>query len=249
MSTGEQQPPTEIARIAAAVQPAGDKSMDGFSMGAEESQSEKIVDAIEMIGEETAAGFTPPEHSPVSPGMRYLHCSRTIHQLVTDRNRAVGIYLGVASLLLTASGALVHANPQGDLLVPIEQIQRWCLPITFGTLAVLAVLVAFLLIRTRVGLIYEAAKMNALLGLPIGRVQRVNVLSVSFILHVIISLAGGCATGLFSVFMLHLAGMTGHTVVPAFLIGGVVAAALLVVYIETVKRITSDERLKKLDKT
>ena len=35
----------------------------------------------------------------ITPGMRYLHSSRTIHQLVTDRNRAVGIYLAVASLL------------------------------------------------------------------------------------------------------------------------------------------------------
>ena len=57
--------------------------------------------------------------------MRYLHSSRTIHQLVTDRNRAVGIYLAVASLLWTASGAVLNAKPTGRLMVPIESIQLY----------------------------------------------------------------------------------------------------------------------------
>src|SRR2546423_4077256 len=104
-----------------------------------DSYSEKLVDAIEMLGEEKAAGLRPAAHTEVTPGMRYLHCSRTIHQLVTDRNRAVGIFLAVASLLITASSALFHADPGGDLIIPAREIQRWCLPITFGTLTVLAV--------------------------------------------------------------------------------------------------------------
>src|SRR5207249_7480913 len=119
--------------------------------------TERRVDEIEMIGEELAAGFRPPGHSEVSAGMRYLHCSRTIHQLVTDRNRAVGLYLAVASLMWTASGALFKAKPAGQLLVPIESIQRWCIPTTAGSLTVLALFTGFLLIRTRIGLIYEVA--------------------------------------------------------------------------------------------
>src|SRR5438067_1113706 len=113
--------------------------------------TEKRLDEIEMIGEEQATHLPPPGQSGVTPGMRYLHASRTIHQLVTDRNRAVGIYLGVASLLMTASGALFHANPAGDLIIPLETIKRWCLPITFAVLTVLALLMAFPLIPTRVG--------------------------------------------------------------------------------------------------
>src|SRR5436305_10260532 len=95
----------------------------------------------------------PAPHGLVSAGMRYLHCSRTIHELVTDRNRAVGLFLGVASLLITASSALVNATERGELIIPLVLIQRWCLPITFGVLTVLALFVAFLLIRTRAGLI------------------------------------------------------------------------------------------------
>src|SRR5436309_11609099 len=90
---------------------------------------EKKVDEIEMLGEEEAAGLSGPAGpSEITPGMRYLHCSRTIHQLVTDRNRAVGIYLAVASLLWTASSALLNIKPENlpHLIVPIQTIQRWC---------------------------------------------------------------------------------------------------------------------------
>src|SRR5438876_2094331 len=103
-----------------------------------------------MIGEEEAAGFQPKPHPDVSAGMRYLHASRTIHQLVSDRNRAVGIYLAVASLLWTASAAMLNAKPSVALFVPIEIIQLWCLPITFAALTILAVFTGFLLIRTRI---------------------------------------------------------------------------------------------------
>src|SRR5262245_14908081 len=183
-----------------------------------ESTSEKMVDAIEMLGEEKAASLRHP--SEITPGMRYLHSSRTIHQLVSDRNRAVGIFLAVASLLVTASSALFHADPRGDhLIIPVQEIQRWCLPITFGTLTVLAVFVGLLLIRTRVGLLYEVAKMNALLGLPIGRVSRISPLSIFFIMQAMISAAGGCCAALFSVFMIRLANPDAHVLVPALFIG------------------------------
>jgi hypothetical protein len=236
--------PADLAEVVRQVPRADHGTTDSFDVKASEGYSEAVVDSIEMIGEEQAAGLG--EHGPklVTPAMRYLHSSRTIHQLVTDRNRAVGIYLAVASLLLTASSALLNANPKGDLIVPIEEIQRWCLPATFAALAVLAVFVAFLLIRTRVGLIYEVAKMNALLGLPNGRVSRISPLSLFFIMQAFISLAGGGASGLLSIFMIRLAdAQAAHVHWWAGAIGAVVALALLLLYVGTVCYTTSDRRL------
>ena len=62
----------------------------------------------------------------------------------------------------------------------------------------LALFIGLLLVRTRVGLIYEVAKMNVLLGLPHGRVQRINVLSIFFLMHLLISTAGGLSAALFA---------------------------------------------------
>ena len=56
-------------------------SIDSFDVKGGEGTSERLVDAIEMIGEEQAAGLKPSPDT-VTAGMRYLHCSRTIHQLV-----------------------------------------------------------------------------------------------------------------------------------------------------------------------
>jgi hypothetical protein len=233
---------------AAAIQKdAAQATADAFDVRTGEGYSEKLVDAIEMIGEEQAAGLQPPPRN-VTAGMRYLHCSRTIHQLVTDRNRAVGIFLAVASLLVTASSMLLNASPQVDLIVPVEVIKRWCLPVTFGILTVLAALIAFLLIRTRVGLIYEVAKMNALLGLPLGRVQRNSPLSIFFILQAIVSLGGGTAAALCSLFMISYTYPDAiHVAWIAIGIGVAVAGILMVLYVWTVNVTTSDERLQKLD--
>jgi hypothetical protein len=225
----------------------GDKHVGGLFDLSEESHSEKLLDAIEMLGEEKAAGLRPVGHSEVSPGMRYLHCSRTIHQLVTDRNRAVGIFLAVASLLVTASSAILHAKPDGDLIIPLLQIQRWCFPLTFGCLTVLAIFVALLLIRTRVGLIYEVAKMNVLLGLPLGRVSRISPLSIFFLMQVMISMAGGFCAALFSMFMIRLADPDAGVIAAAILIGIVVTGLLLAIYVAAVCYITSDERLAGVD--
>ncbi len=239
--------PSEVTELAKEVPPPA-AGIDSLDVKTSEGFSEKLVDAIEMLGEETAAGFRPAP-SEVTAGMRYLHCSRTIHQLVTDRNRAVGIYLAVASLLLTACGALLNARPEGDLIVPVHEIQRWCLPITFGTLAVLALFVAFLLIRTRVGLIYEVAKMNALLGLPLGRVKRLGFLGIFFIMHALVSLAGGSCAALFTIFMFRLGNPeAGHAAVPSLLIGVVLFLLLLLLYIVTVCCTTSDQRLQSAGK-
>jgi hypothetical protein len=245
MVTSSNNPSPELAEIARQLPEAHKGTTDSFDVKSGEGYSEKLVDAIEMIGEETAAGMpTPAPHGQVTAGMRYLHCSRTIHELVTDRNRAVGLFLGVASLLVTASSALLNANPPSDLIVPLALIQRWCFPITFGVLTVLAVFVAFLLIRTRVGLIYEVAKMNALLGLPIGRVQRIAPLSIFFIMQSVISLGGGVCGGFFSLHMIFLANPDPqHVALWAVLIGVSVAAGLMVLYVVTVNHTTSDKRL------
>lgn len=238
---------SDSAAVAARVPPPSTAHIDGLrGVASMDDPVEKRIDDIEMIGEEEAA-FPGQTHSEVTAGMRYLHCSRTIHQLVTDRNRAVGIFLAVASLLWTASSALLNArpNPESRLIVPLSTIQRWCLPATFATLTVLAFFVGFLLIRTRIGLIYEVAKMNVLLGLPVGRVKRVNPLSIFFIMHALISLAGGVCGGAFAIFMLKLAGYgRDQILVSASLTACGIALFLLVLYIGTVRYTTADAKLR-----
>jgi hypothetical protein len=247
MSSDTDSTPKEIRDVAANLPDAHKGAAGSFDIREGEGFSEKLVDAIEMIGEEKAAGFDAAGRSQVTAGMRYLHSSRTIHQLVTDRNRAVGIYLAVASLLLTASGAIYNARPEGRLIVPVEEIQRWCLPMAFATLAILALFIAFLLIRTRVGLIYEVAKMNALLGLPIGRVQRISPFSIHFILQVLISCAGGGSAALFSVFMIRLEDPDAVHKAVWFgaLIGIAMTTLLIALDMLTVCYTTSDHRLQR----
>src|SRR5436853_7886102 len=120
----------------------------------------------------------------------------------------------------------MNAQPRGDTIVPIVTIQRWCLPLTFAVLAGVAVLIAFLLSRTRVGLIYEVAKMNVLLGLPIGRVKRIQPLSIFFIMQSMVSLGGGCSAGLLAAQLLWLANV-GHPALLATLVGALVGAGLM----------------------
>lgn len=243
MNTPEPNP--NLASVSSQLPDARQATLGSLDAKADEGHAEKVVDAIEMIGEEEAAGLKT--EAAISPALRYLHISRTIHQLVTDRNRAVGIYLAVASLLVTASSALVNAQPPRDLIIPLADIQRWCLPITFAILTVLAALIALLLVRTRAGLIYEVAKMNALLGLPVGRVQRNNPLSIFFILQAIVSLGGGVSGALFSVFMMHLSDPnTERTLWPAAGIGAAITLALMATYIVTVNTVTSDRRLQQV---
>jgi hypothetical protein len=238
--------PKDVAQIVKEL-PGGEPGMDSFNVKTSEGYSEKLVDTIEMIGEERAAGFEPPGPSQVTAGMRYLHCSRTIHQLVTDRNRAVGIFLAVSSLLFAACGAILNANPRADLIVSFDHIQRWCLPVTFGALTILSVFMAFLLIRTRVGLIYEVAKMNALLGLPMGRVSHISPLSIFFLMHGLICLAGGGCAAFFAVFMFKLLDpQMAHIPIYATLVGVAVTIALFVLYVVTVTVTTSDARLQKV---
>lgn len=231
-------PNAELKEIVALVPPPGAAGTDGFDAKEIMEGTEKAVDQIEMIGEEEAAGLRRGG-SQVSAGMRYLHSSRTIHQLVTDRNRAVGIFLAVAGLLWTASAAVLNAHDEPHYIIPLATVKRWCMPFTFGVMTVLALFVAFLLIRTRVGLIYEVAKMNVLLGLPVGRVRRLSPLSIFFIMQVMVSLAGGCSAGLLAAHLLRLAEVE-HPAILSTLIGAVVCVGLVALYIVTVERTTSD---------
>jgi hypothetical protein len=229
-----------------ALPPPSEARTDGIAASeALDDQTEKRLDEIEMIGEEQAVHLPPPGESGVTAGMRYLHASRTINQLVTDRNRSVGIYLAVASLLYTASAALLNAKIEDNLslIVPLVELKRWCLPVTFGALTVLALFVGLLLVRTRVGLIYEVAKMNVLLGLPSGRVQRINPLSIFFLMHLLICSGGGLSAFLFAQQMFRLYGVEGELLY-SILIGVVVAVLLVVLYVGMVWYTTSDEKLK-----
>src|SRR5262249_25143250 len=104
-----------------------------------------------------------------------------------------------------------------------------------------------------VGLIYEVAKMNILLNLPIGRVKRINPLSIFFIMHALVSAAGGVSAALFAMYLLAHPGAEPDTTVvpklPAVLVGVAVTVFLLLVYIGTVRYTTSDEKLQGDSKT
>ncbi len=177
-------------------------------------------------------------------GLPASSTSRTIHQLVTDRNRAVGLYMAVASLMWTASSAILNVKTDLNLMVPVPLIQYWCLPVTFGSLTVLALFTGFLLIRTRIGLIYEVAKMNVLLGLPVGRVTRIQPLSIFFLMHVLVSLAGGASALLLTYQLAYAgAGSEARTFFLAFGVGATVFVVLVAVFVVTVLGTTSDKRL------
>ncbi len=176
--------------------PPAEHHTEGFGVDPTgEDEVDRKLARIEMAGEEVALGWKPTDHRPLAPEVRFLHSSRTIHQLVTDRNRSVGIFLFVASVLFAASTSLLGAKPAGRLAVPLETLQYWCLPVTFATLAILGAFLSLILLRTRIGLIYEVAKMNALLGLPSERVKRVNPLSIFFLMHLMVVLLGGSSAG------------------------------------------------------
>jgi len=221
---------------------------EGFHADVEGAGDEAVdqkLATIEMAGEEVAAGWKPAPHKPLSPEVRYLHVSRTIHQLITDRNRSVGIFLGVASLLFAASTALLNARPDVVPIIPLRTIQFWCLPVTFGTLAILAVFVSLLLIRARIGLIYEVTKMNTLLGLPSTRVERVNPLSIFYLMHLMVVVLGAASAG-FTVGM--LAYDRGQRDGSAAGLGIVVAVVYALIfqatYYLTILRATSETKLQ-----
>ncbi len=199
---------------------------------------------IEMAGEEVAAGWRPAPHRPLAPEVRFLHSSRTIHQLITDRNRSVGIFLLVASVLINASTGLLKTELPVDPIVPIAAIRYWCLPVTFGTLAVLGIFTSLLLIRTRIGLIYEVAKMNVMLGLPSKRVERVNPLSIFYLMHLMVAVLGGASAG-FTAGMLRLPNGGSRVATVQGMAAALAYVALFqALYYVTVLRATTETKLK-----
>ncbi len=220
--------------------------IDGVSIDVSgEDEVDRRLAEIEMAGEEAAIGFEAKDMPRLSPDVRYLHVSRTIHQLVTDRNRSVGIFLFVASVLTGASTALLNVKPEVVPIIPLATIQYWCLPVTFGTLSVIGLFVSLILIRSRIGLIYEVSKMNVLLGLPNTRVERVNPLSIFYLMHLLVATLGAASAG-FTVGMIAR-GIYGSGTVTSVTLGLVVAlayvGALKTTYYLTILRATSETKL------
>ncbi|CAN5911284.1 hypothetical protein BH23PLA1_BH23PLA1_38790 [soil metagenome] len=212
--------------------------------GVDDESLDRRLAAIELSSEEVAANWKPTDLQPLAPEVRYLHISRTIHQLVTDRNRSVGIFLFVASVLFGASTALLNAPRDVVPIIPLKTIQYWCLPVTFGTLGILAIFVSLILIRSRIGLIYEVAKMNTLMGIPYGRVQRVNPLSIFFLMHLLVVALGAVSAGLTAGMMAsHLGGPLPPTAV-GLGIGLLYLVFFMASYYITILLNTSDDRLK-----
>ena len=212
---------------------------EGLKLDIDEAEVDKTLAALEMAGEEVAVGWKPAAHVPLAPEVRFLHASRTIHQLIADRNRSVGTFLFVASLGFGASTALLNAPESARTIVPLESIQYWCLPMTFATLGVIGVFMSLILIRTRIGLIYEVTKMNALLGLPANRVKRVNPLSIFFLMHSLVATLGASSSGL-------AAGMLANNGIVGVTTGIVYAAIFQGSYYLTVLRATTTTKLDAL---
>ena len=147
-------------------------------------------------------------------------------------------------MLINASSGLLKADgpDPGDGIMPMAAIRYWCLPVTFGTLAVLGVFTSLLLIRTRIGLIYEVAKMNALLGLPPGRVERVNPLSIFYLMHLMVAVLGGASAG-FTAGMLA-ARPPRRRSGSASVVGVVYVLAFQALYYITILRATTDAKLQ-----
>jgi hypothetical protein len=214
-------------------------------LSGEEALDRRLAE-VEMAGEEVALGWKPAPHPPLAPEVRFLHISRTIHQLITDRNRSVGIFLAVASLLCAASSALLNARAEVVPIIPLRTIQYWCLPVTFGTLAVIGVFNSLLLIRARIGLIYEASKMNTLLGLPNKRVERVNPLSIFYLMHLLVVVLGSASAGLTAGMLTYAWGRGPSPAVATGLAVGLSYLALLQsLYYLTILRATSESKLRK----
>ena len=223
---------------------------DGLSIEVSgEDEVDRRLAEIEMAGEEAAIGFgagsSTASRPHIAAEVRYLHVSRTIHQLVTDRNRSVGIFLFVASVLFGASTALLNVRPEVAPILPLRLIQYWCLPVTFGTLAVIGLFVSLILIRSRIGLIYEVAKLNVLLGLPMVRVDRVNPLSIFYLMHLLVVLLGGASAGFTAAMLAHGRGWPGWGPIGLGVgVGLGYLVALEAAYYLTILRATSDTKLQ-----
>lgn len=200
--------------------------------------------AIEMAGEEAAVGWKPTGHNALSPEVRYLHVSRTIHQLISDRNRSVGIYLLVASVAINASSGLLRTELPVDPIIPMQSIRYWCMPVTFGVLAVIGLISSLLLIRSRIGLIYEVTKLNVLMGLPSQRVERVNPLSIFYLMNLLVVLLSGASAGFtYGMLMLPVQGSPRAAVIQGVFVAVVYILLLQAMYYITILRATTETKL------
>ena len=199
-----------------------------------------------MAGEEVAAGWKPAAHAPALAGGP-LPPHLTDHPPAHHRPQPIGGHLrGRCLAALRATSALLNARADVVPIIPLRSIQYWCLPVTFGTLGVIGVFNSLLLIRARIGLIYEATKMNALLGLPNRRVERVNPLSIFYLMHLLVVLLGGASAGLTAGMLAHASGRSTTAAVATGVTVGVSYLALLqALYYLTILRATSETRLKK----
>ncbi len=228
--------------------PAGDlprEHTSGLSIDVSgDDEVDRRLAEIEMAGEEASLGYGKGARPHLAAEVRYLHVSRTIHQLVTDRNRSVGIFLFVASVLFGASTALLNVRPEVVPILPLKSIQYWCLPVTFGTLGAIGGFVSLILIRSRIGLIYEVAKLNVLLGLPTTRVSRVNPLSIFYLMHLLVVLLGGASAGFTAGMLAHGRGWSDEGSIALGLGVGVgYLVALEAAYFAMILRATTETRL------
>ena len=101
---------------------------------------------------------------------------------------------------------------------------------------------SLILIRTRIGLIYEVTKMNALLGLPTTRVKRVNPLSIFFLMHTMVVLLGGASAGLVAGMLTHHS--EGPAIAVGWTVGLIYAVVLQAAYYATILKATAETKLK-----
>jgi hypothetical protein len=117
--------------------------------------------------------------------------------------------------------------------------------VTFGSLSLIGVFISLILIRTRIGLIYEVAKMKALLGLPSIRVRRVNPLSIFFLMHSLVVTLGGASAGFTGGMLVYRATETSSTSLGIGVgIGLFYTAVFQAAYYATILHATSDSKLE-----
>ncbi len=86
--------------------------------------------------------------------------------------------------------------------------------------------------------------MNVLLGLPVGRVKRIGLLSIFFIMHLLISIAGGAAGTLFTFHVLYGGPSSEWPAMRlSLVVGALISLVLVLLYILTVLYTTAEGKL------
>jgi hypothetical protein len=88
--------------------------------------------------------------------------------------------------------------------------------------------------------------MNVLLGRPVGRVKRINPLSIFFIMHVLVSVLGGAFAALFTYHLFRLSDPNGAGQMAASAgLGAGLTVLLIALYIGLVLNTTLDHKLSR----